>query len=147
MSEITEMIREFHGNAVMKGFYEQPTRILNFYESLDTADAKAIRNAFIAQRLQLISSEIGEAMEALRKDRYANLQEFEKNFYGQPDDSPKRFKEDFNASVKDSFEDELADAFIRILDLAGWMNIDLEKHVALKHKYNTGRQYLHGKNC
>lgn len=44
-------------------------------------------------------------------------------------------------------EEELADAIIRILDLAGYLKIDLDKAVRLKMEFNKSRDYLHGKNA
>lgn len=39
---------------------------------------------------------------------------------------------------------ELADTVIRILDLCGRFEIDLEHIIAMKHEYNKGRPYRHG---
>ena len=39
---------------------------------------------------------------------------------------------------------EIADAVIRVLDLAGAMDIDLEHIIELKHEYNKTRPYRHG---
>lgn len=143
MSEIKEMIQEFHGNAVIKGFYQQPTRIISKMVAdghLD-ADVKAVKDAFVAQRLMLIVSELSEALEASRKDRKADIDGFEHD----QSVSSSYFKEDFERNIKDSFEDEMADATIRICDLAGWLGIDLQRHIALKHTYNLGREFMHGK--
>ncbi len=41
-------------------------------------------------------------------------------------------------------EEELADAVIRILDLAGGMGFDLERAIAAKVRYNETRDYRHG---
>ena len=54
-------------------------------------------------------------------------------------------KQTFEHHVKDTFEDELADAVIRILDLCGAKGIDIEKHIELKMKYNETRERMHGK--
>ena len=40
---------------------------------------------------------------------------------------------------------ELADAVIRIADLCGHMDVDLESVIDLKMKYNEGRPLKHGK--
>ena len=42
-------------------------------------------------------------------------------------------------------KDEIADAFIRICDLAGGLEIDLERHVRAKLEYNKTRPAKHGK--
>lgn len=41
--------------------------------------------------------------------------------------------------------DELADIMIRVMDLAAFKGIDLEKHIDLKMKYNSLRPHKHGK--
>jgi NTP pyrophosphatase (non-canonical NTP hydrolase) len=47
----------------------------------------------------------------------------------------------------EGFPVELADILIRVLDLAGRMDIDLDAVVAEKMRYNAGREYLHGKKA
>jgi len=39
----------------------------------------------------------------------------------------------------------LADIMIRVMDLAAFKGIDLEKHIDLKMKYNSLRPHKHGK--
>lgn len=39
---------------------------------------------------------------------------------------------------------ELADVIIRILDMCGRYNIDIEKMIEEKHEYNKKRPYKHG---
>lgn len=87
----------------------------------------------IGERLMLVTSELGEALEAHRKNRFADFSDFE--------DTP----ESFAKHIKDTFEDELADTIIRLLDLCGGLEIDIEKHINLKLEYNKTRPYLHGK--
>ena len=84
--------------------------------------------------LCLIVSELMEAVEADRKDRHGSLKEMveivdnqEKSEYGITDHwLDFWFKTYFEEKVKDSVGDELADAVIRILDLAGRHNINME---------------------
>lgn len=52
-----------------------------------------------------------------------------------------RKKEQFT----EAFEFELADAVIRILDMAEGFGIDLEWHIKAKMKYNSMRPHMHGK--
>lgn len=40
---------------------------------------------------------------------------------------------------------EMADCLIRILDWCGAMEVDVDELVAVKHSYNIGRPYKHGK--
>jgi NTP pyrophosphatase (non-canonical NTP hydrolase) len=89
----------------------------------------------------LIVSEVSEAMEADRKGRFLGdgPRMHEREF-----ETPDQFIEWFKANVKDTFEDELADAAIRIFDLAFQMKIDLDYHIRAKMKYNKNREFMHG---
>ena len=42
---------------------------------------------------------------------------------------------------------ELADTFIRLLDLCGGLGIDIEQEIAKKSEKNKSRPYKHGKIC
>jgi len=78
----------------------------------------------IPQTLLMIHSEISEATEDYRSGNMDLLHQDN----GKPT----------------GFPSELADAVIRILDLAEALNIDLEHVIALKHEYNKSRSYRHG---
>ena len=71
----------------------------------------------IGEALMLIVTELAEAMEAHRKQDQAN------------------------------FKEELADTFIRLLDLCGGLNIDMEEEIYQKSMKNKNRPYKHGKVC
>jgi hypothetical protein len=58
----------------------------------------------------------------------------------------KAFAALYEKNVKGTFEEEVADIFIRTLHLAGMLNIDILLHVMLKLKYNSTREFKHGKN-
>ena len=118
---IPEIIKQAHENAVEKGFY-------------DDGDKN------IGELLMLVVSELGEALEAHRNGRFSNY-----GFYDRSGSFPEHEIKCFEKEVKDTFEDELADAVIRICDMCGYLNIDLEKHIELKMKYNATREYKHGK--
>ena len=68
-----------------------------------------------AELLMLIVSELGEACEALRNNDIKN------------------------------FKEEIADTAIRLADLCGGLDIDLEKEITKKIKKNIKRPYKHGK--
>lgn len=92
--------------------------------------------------LMLMVSELAEALEADRKEVY-----FDKNsdkLWAETEDL-NIFAKKFEENVKDTFEDEIADTFIRLLDLCGAQNIDIEWHIIQKIKYNTTREKKHGK--
>lgn len=71
----------------------------------------------IGEALMLVVTELAEAMEAHRHQEDAH------------------------------FKEELADTFIRLLDLCGGLNIDIEKEIYQKSMYNKTRPYKHGKIC
>ena len=80
--------------------------------------------------LMLIVTEIAEAVNADRKNRYAEVAKFKEwqgnNIPLSEETRIRRFNEDFDAYIKDTVEDELADVVIRCLDLAGLLGIDLQ---------------------
>lgn len=82
--------------------------------------SNAVNKAFISQKIALIISECSEALEAIRKDSYGLEQ-------------------------KDTFEDEIADTIIRLCDLCGALDIDIEKQISWKMRYNKNREHKHGK--
>ena len=70
--------------------------------------------------LCLIISELMEAVEADRIRDYADMDAYEE-YEGRI-----TFEENFVRHIKNTVDDELADACIRIFDLAGYKDIDLE---------------------
>jgi len=71
----------------------------------------------IGEALMLIVTELAEAMEAYRHQDETN------------------------------FKEELADTFIRLFDLCGGLNIDIEEEITKKSEKNKSRPYKHGKIC
>lgn len=128
---INELSKQIHQNAKNKGFYEGEKNI--------------------GEMLALIHSEVSEALEADRKNNYTRLQK-EWHIRGLADanfgitfSNDEIFKDKFEAFVKNTFEDELADIMIRVMDLAGYKGIDLESHIKAKMRYNSLRKHKHGK--
>ena len=138
---ITELVKKAHENAVNKGFYESP-----IYGTPGVDDKN------VGELLMLITSELGEALEAHRKGNFTkfeypyNLLSKEKLIADLQSKDKNRIASDaFESIIKDTFEDELADVAIRLFDLCGYLNIDLERHIELKMGYNATREYKHGK--
>lgn len=121
--EIREIAREIHDINVSKGFWDGDS--WNFGE-----------------KIALIHSEVSEALEGHRDNKFADLEEYERvrNIPGKTDSLS------FEIFVKNTIEDELADICIRVFDLCGKMSIDLERHIRLKVDYNKQRPHKHGKN-
>ncbi|WP_394749592.1 nucleoside triphosphate pyrophosphohydrolase family protein [Spongiimicrobium salis] len=118
---INKLSNEIHQNNIRKGFYEGEKNI--------------------GEMLALIHSEVSEALEADRKDTYTAGNIFAVNGWNSDAD----FKDSFEKYVKDTFEDELADIMIRVMDLAAFKGIDLDQHISAKMRFNSLREYKHGK--
>lgn len=121
---INKLAQEIFENAKSKGFY----------------DNGAATN--IGERLMLIVTEVAEVCEADRKDRYTLIDDVERTLDIEDD---KTFQLRFNLTIKDNFEDELADIMIRVMDFAAFKNIDLEARIEAKMRYNSLREHKHGK--
>lgn len=93
--------------------------------------------------LMLVITEIAEAVQADRKDKHADIASFKEyqTYYGSflPSEETReiRFKEDFEAYIKNTVEDELADVMIRCLDLAGLRGFDLREAVKLTEELES----------
>jgi len=106
---INELAKEVHKNAVVKGFCENTPSEEHF--------------------LCLVVSELMEAVEADRKCNHADMDFFNRVmsvYIPEIGSEELYFKRCFDEYVKDTVEDELSDAFIRLLDLAGAKEYVLE---------------------
>lgn len=127
-SDMNALAKEIFIGNVMRGFWK---------EGVD-------RN--VGELLMLITSELGECLEAHRKGRHADTEKFQREMRDvNPDHMDAPFKAIFERNIKDTVEDELADALIRILDMAAGLGIDIGWHVWAKLEYNATREALHGK--
>ena len=121
MNTLNELAQEIHANAQAKGFFEKPKNI--------------------GEMLCLIHSEVSEALEADRKDKYCSYPMGAVNGWVEDSD----FIESYKRNVKGTFEEEMADILIRVLDLCAFKKIDIDVHVKAKMRFNAQREKYHGK--
>lgn len=115
MNNVPYMIGEVYGQAItdVSTVIHQSCVDAGWYTDLESGEPLE-RN--IPEMLCLIHSEISEALEAYRKDlKDAHLDGF------------------------DGIDVELADAVIRIFDLAGYLGIDIGHAMDMKFDYNQRR--------
>lgn len=152
--QIKKYIKEAHENAIERGFYECPECGGNgFYHPITNGDGDSDGeevtchncngtgidpNKNIGELLMLIVSELSEALEAHRCNHFANWDNYNQYFKDIPKSSIDRsYLEEgsmlmhkievqayFENHVKDTFEDEIADVFLRLFDLCGYLGIE-----------------------
>lgn len=108
----------------------------------------------ITQRLMLSASEIFEAFEAYRNDNRIDINDDQDLIDGRTlcedlyrlieNNDMGNFKFLFQTNIKDTFEDEMADAIIRILAMCGENHIDISSHIIFKMKFNELRGHKFG---
>ena len=101
-----------------------------------------VKKENLGQTLCLIHSEISEALEASRTNSYTDANLNAVGGWVLDEDFILAYK----VMIKGTFEEEIADAFIRLMDLVGALEMDIDKHIELKRRYNSLREYKHGKS-
>lgn len=147
--EIKELIKEAHENAKKHGFWD-------FYDNLASGHEET-KQALTSQFLMLIVGEVAEAMEGLRQGNKSyykcDIKLSEIEFNGLKEiannlDNPllQWIVENIKYfDPRENFKEELADVAIRLGDLAGGLDIDLQSEITKKMDKNKDRPYKHGK--
>ena len=126
---INEASIDIHANAVTKGFWRMKIERERFFEILANPSKMAIDLCEDAKRhntlamLMLTVTELAEAAESVR--------------CGDPVDD--KIPEFSNTEI------ELADTVIRIMDICAARGYRLGEAIVVKHNFNQGRPYMHGK--
>lgn len=130
--DLNELVRRSYENAEKHGFWEHQARLqanvgVTIPQGYDLM--LEVTRLVVNEKLVLIHSELSEALEEVRSG--VPLQATRFNEKGKPE----------------GFAIELADAIIRIADLAGGVGINLEHAVEQKMRYNESRPFKHGRTC
>lgn len=112
---IQYLVKAAHNNADTHGFWDEIKKLNDYKDVIDEKTYAYLKNAIIGNLLMLAAGELAEAQEGLRHNDIAN------------------------------FEEELSDVVIRVFDLCGGLNIDLQSAILRKMKINESRPYKHGK--
>lgn len=146
---VNKYIKDAHENAKNHGFYDCPecegrgevggiTSTSPCGETFVCDDCNGTGkdpNKNIGELLMLIVSELGEALEAHRTNDFTDIAKFDfylKNEFTDIDEKNYAFEE----YVKDSFEDKIADVFIRLFDLCGYLDISDKALEIIAHQFN-----------
>lgn len=150
MDNFNKLAVEAYHTAAEKGFWRLPEEMQHKLISRGfTAEEidHFIRLEF-SQKLMLISSEVYEAFENLRKggDYHKppkhDVDWFIKNWDRFTDE---QYQEAYRETFKGNFWEEIADVIIRIADLAGREDVDMDFLIRAKMRYNKSRPAKHGK--
>lgn len=111
MQNLNNLAQQIHENAKAKGFWDEP------------------RNT--GEVFMLIVSELAEALEADRKGKRASMGEFDEKIdkyarLGSEISQNGLFERAFRLFIKDTFEDEIADTVIRILDWCYYSKLEID---------------------
>jgi len=119
---LNELSKEINKDVREKGFWNDMDSSISF---LDGEIKKATKDAFISQKISLVHTEISEMTEAMRKENYE--------------------AEGHGLYKKDSFVDEIADSIIRLLDIVGELDIDIDSQIKWKLEKNKQREFKFNK--
>lgn len=124
ISSFNYIQRRAHSNAQNKGFWDQFQESYQILQEAGRQDlADALRVTHILKTLALVHEEVSEGASAWRENN----------------------KNDDKITDMSGLEVELGDAVIRIMDLAGKLNLNIAKAIIRKMDYNSLRERMHGK--
>jgi len=163
--KIKQYIKEAHQNAVDKGLYDCPEcggiclmkyhlDIPNYYSQRPDDKCRTCKgtvidpNKNIGELLQRVNESICLAGIAHRRGRFADWDNLEKQFNFYTGSAFKHWQKVggfatlYEQNIKDTFEDEIADVFIRLFDLCGYLEIEPELLNSYNPSENIGSDLL-----
>lgn len=126
-----------------RGFHDEPDELKDLAADL-RSEGRAVLGDYIeamyyGNRLMLISGEVSEAHEEIRSGKA-----LDETYY--PTREGKGVGSALAIHKPEGLPSELADIFIRLMDLTEEAGIDLATIVEEKLKYNSTRPFKHGKS-
>ena len=103
------------------------------------------KNKNFGESLMLVVSELSEALEADRNGKWRRTDCTGVGCDKCPGCNGPLPPKDFERLFKGTVEEEIADAIIRLFDIAGVWEINLDWWIKSKMAYNETRPYKHGK--
>ena len=117
---------------------------MSLNELRDRAHQNAVDHGFtgatVGEEIALMHSELSEALEEYRNGALPNQTLYIDNFC----ESLRTEERSLDKFKPCGIPSEMADVIIRVLDFCGKYNIDIDKAVLEKMKYNASRPHRHG---
>jgi NTP pyrophosphatase (non-canonical NTP hydrolase) len=131
---VRRLISGCYSTALDKGWWEK------YGDNVHEAKKKWVPE-IIGSKVALMHSELSEALEELRNRRDYGMTPY----FSKGDQIIEIVSAGLRENAKpEGLAAELADAVIRIFDLAGWLGLDLAKAIEWKMQYNKTRSHKHG---
>jgi len=155
--ELKELLQQSHQSYKDSGFWSDYDTIKNIMknnpELFTKHQIEQVKYAFISQKLSIIQKEISDSLSSLRigknykggKENLDKIIELSKIISEEQTDPQIFFKGSYITHVKDTFEDEMATAFIKLCDLCEKIDLDIEKFILMKLAFNKTRTEKHNK--
>ena len=151
-AKMIELVATCHSAAANNGWWDAT------YQKLqkDNVYTEGIIPITVMQKLALVTSELAEALEALRGGNRVNKEEFEiayekYSILTGPDmvsyHAVDEFKDYFKEAIKDTVEDEIVDTYVRIYDLVGFLMSMMVDSDNLENIANTNSKEDIAKAC
>lgn len=131
--ELLERVRNLcHQNSKDKGFWDEGC--------MGTQEVVIKTKPWnLGEKIALIHSELSEMFEAWRKNKTVSDKDITII-----DSTCRTDSNPIGTRRITAIEEEVADVFIRLMDLCGKLDIDVGRVVLAKMEYNKKRSYMHG---
>lgn len=133
MKNLNELSKRVHDNAVMHGWWNEQLSNEHYLMLIITEIAEMVEADRKGNDARIRHAEAQRRLPNKQKCKYT--EELNRVFYN----DCTRFIEAFEKHIKDTIQDEMADVFIRLLDLAASLGIDFDKFTKMHYHRAFGR--------